>query len=255
MLGDLGRRLIKKRRLITETNIRRALPGQDYKKISRECYRHFGNNLLEFLLLPFHKTIFNKWLRFKNPEKFHKALENGKGAILLTAHFGNWEILSCLSRFELTIYGLYQKLKHGDSVIRMLREYTGAQLIEKQSALKEGIKALRNNNILGMVADQGQGRKAKFFNLETSFPEGPARIALQTGAAILPTFCIRRGNFLDIEILDEIIIPENLSKEETINKITAEFAKILEKMIKQEPAQYFWMHDLWRLFKNDKTDL
>lgn len=255
MLGDWGRHLIKKRRLITETNIKKALPELDYQKICRDCYRHFGNNLLEFLLLPFHKTIFNKWLRFKNPEKFHKALEGGKGVILLTAHFGNWEILSCLSRFELKIYGLYQRLKHGDSAIRMLREYTGVQLIEKKSALKEGIKALRNNGILGMVADQGQGKKTYFFDLETCFPEGPARIALQTGASILPTFCIRRGNFLDIEILDEIIIPENISKEEAIDKITNEFAKILEKMIKQEPAQYFWMHDLWRLFKNDKTDL
>lgn len=255
LVGNLAFLCIKKRRLLTIFNIQRALPEHNVLQISRNCYHHFGNNVIEFLLLPYHNSLFKKWLRFKNPEKFHQALQKNKGAILLTAHFGNWEFLSCLSRFDLKIYGLYQKLKHGDAIIYTLREKSGVILIEKQSALKEGIKALRQNNILGLVADQGKGCCVNFFQEMTNFPDGPARIALQTGAVILPAFCIRRGKFLDIEILDELTSPTDCSKEEGAKKITEAFAQVLENMIKQEPAQYFWMHDLWRTLKNEEAVL
>jgi KDO2-lipid IV(A) lauroyltransferase len=250
-IGDLSYFLLKKTRHVGLKNINTALPEQNAKKILRKSFQHFGLALLEVLMLPIAHKANKKWLIFRNMEIFQELKKEDKACILLTAHFGNWEYISCSTLLSLDIYGLYRLQKYGQKLVDTLRNSTGTKFIDSRSSARQCLKILKSGNVLGIVGDQSSEAEVPFFNRPTWFPLGPARLAIQTGVPIMLTISRRRGKYLEIECLGEIPLQQGDSKEETALKTTAFFAGLLEKEIRERPEQYLWMRDFWRFFQKN----
>jgi KDO2-lipid IV(A) lauroyltransferase len=255
LIGRIAFLAISKRAKICSTNIKLCLPDLDSQKTALKCFEHYGMYLIELFLLPHAKRRFSRWIRFSGEKHYKDFYNENQGVIMLTAHMGNWEMLGAVSRFGPTIYGIYQKLKHLDLFIHTLRSGIDTVLIEKKSALKSGIKALKSGHVLGHVGDQGKGVTVLFFNRPTEFPAGPARIAIKTKCPMLLSLCIRENKFLHIKISGELKIQNGDNEEEIIRATMQSYANWLEEQIRLNPEQYFWMHDIWKLHKKHSTHL
>ena len=251
-VGDIAFILMIRRRKITIRNMQLAFPDRDSRSLARQCFQHFGCSLLETFCLPFFKTTLKKWLRFEGMEVFQKLRKEGQGVILLTSHFGNWEVMSWCAQFDLEVSGLYQRLSFrlADQLFMQLRQVAGMKLIEKKSGIREKIyNVLDQGEIMGLVGDQGRGQSIQFFGRKTNFPLGPAETALIKNVPMIFTICVRRGKYLDMEVLEEIPLQKGEDDNQIVYNTTQTYIKRLERLISEYPEQYFWLHDIWKQFK------
>lgn len=251
-LGDMAFLVMRHRRNITIRNMQIAFPDANSVNLARSCFRHFGCSILEVFCLPYFGSTMQKWLRFKGMEIFQALRDEGQGVILLTSHFGNWEVMSWCTQFDIKVSGLYQKLSFSlaDQLFMDLRQVAGMQLIQKKSGIRELIyDVLDRKEIMGLVGDQGRGQTIEFFGKETNFPLGPAETALKKNVPLIFTVCIRRGNYLDMEVLEEIPLENGEDESQIIYNTTRTYIKSLERLVNKYPEQYFWLHDIWKQFK------
>ena len=251
-IGDLAFVIMIRRRKITIRNMQIAFPQKDSVKLARKCFQHYGCSLVEVFCLPFFKSTMRKWLRFEGMEIFQDLRKRNQGVILLTSHFGNWEVMSWCAQFDLQVSGLYQRLSFrlADQLFMQLRQVAGMKLIEKKSGIREKIyKVLDEGEIMGLVGDQGRGQVLDFFGRKTNFPLGPAETALIKEVPMIFTICVRRGKYLDMEVLEEIRLQEGEDPEQIVYNTTQVYIKRLEQLVSEYPEQYFWLHDIWKQFK------
>ncbi len=159
-------------------------------------YRNFAKYLREFLWLS--GLDQNRFFRLVTPlgvENLDCALSKRKGVILLSTHFGNWEwggLSLALSGYKVNFLVRAHKNKKTDRLFNHIREKKGVEVIPL-TKLKEGIKILKRNEILAILADENseQTMKAELFSHEVDIPSGPFRLARKTKAMITPAFIIR----------------------------------------------------------------
>ncbi len=220
----------------------------------KEIYRHFVYLWFEVLQAS----------RFDFPQKqarivlhdekvVNEALAKGKGALLLTAHIGNFEWIGDwmgASGYKFAAVAKRQKNPMVDNYIRKLRERFGTKIVYTRQAMKQGLSLLRKQWIFGLVADQYAGEKGvevSFLNLKTRFFAGPAIFHLRTGAPMFYVFGIRRSyarfdfHFVPVPALDL-----NEVSDDNIRKVTQLHASVLEKWLRAHPEQWFWSHKRWK---------
>ncbi|MFH0731370.1 MAG: ELM1/GtrOC1 family putative glycosyltransferase [Candidatus Omnitrophota bacterium] len=257
-LGAAGEYLNLKRRSIAYSNLKCAL-GHKYepyqlKKILKQTYVNIGQALVETLLLPkLNKKYAQKNFTYVGFENIDNALKKGKGVILLTAHFGNWELSNAALPFKGYCFKAIAREQKPFLINRLLnayRESHGCKIISKGMPLREIIKALKNNEVVGMLVDQDAGKTGVFvdlFNKPASWHRGVMEFGLSTGCVILPGFPIRQGPGKFKFIVNEpIIFPGAGSKEEKMKEGFRQFAARLEEMILKYPDQWLWQHKRWK---------
>lgn len=241
----------KRRRVITIDNVKLAFPNHlNPKTIARNCYKHFGNVFLELLLTPSIDKRFGKYLSWENEHLVLDKVKNKQGAIILTAHFGNWETLGTFTRFGYNVWPIYQEQSNqfADELLIDLRSTMGIHLVKKTDK-DTMINCLNNGEILGNVGDQGRAIPIPFFGHETKFPAGPVKLAIETNSAIIFGVGIRQGHNIVHRLIEEIPIIHGATKQETYLKTMTVYAHKLEKLVTKYPEQYFWLHDIWRRHK------
>ena len=252
-LGDLAFQLIKKRREITIANLEIAFPEREARPLARASFQHLGCVLIDTLCLPYLISTLRKWILYEGMEVFERCAQEQQGVLLLTAHFGSWEVIGLATKLlGLPMHGLYQRQTNPftDDWFYQLRANSGLKLIEKKSGLRARIKeVIVAGDLFGLVGDQGRGQRIEFFGKETDFPKWPATLALKHGTPIYFTVCIREGNFLKVKVLGEVSLLEGDTEEEIVFKTSKAYARLLEDLVRKYPEQYFWVHDMWRLFK------
>lgn len=210
--------------------------------------RHLGMTAAEYSRQgPYDRDWVLKNLRPQGLEYIDKALALGKGCIILTAHFGNWEMIAvALSRLGYDMHAV-ANIRHIPELTLMVdkkRLDAGIKLISLEGrAARNSLLTLKKNALLGLVADeyprQG-GLEVEFFGQKTLANRGPGALAKKTGASILPTFCTRqRDNSLKLEIFP----PLNICDE---GQITRDMMNIFEKRIRHYPYQWAWFGNRWR---------
>jgi len=260
-LGILLWKAVKKYRNIAIDNLKKAFPEKNKDEIillSRKVFVNLMYFFFEFIKI---KSIMKK----KNQDKFfeiegqdtlEKLLEQKKGVIAITSHFGNWEIEGALTvalGYKLDALYFQQSNFLADHFFNSIRTSLGLKLIYKKFAFRKTLKALQNNEIVAFLSDQdarNDGIFVRFFNRETSTVKGPIYFALKTDAPVVLASLIRLGykkyKFLIEEI--PIIKTDNFKKDLIIN--TQNWSKHLEKLIRQYPEQWFWVHRRWKTKKN-----
>ena len=188
-------------------------------------------------------------IEVKHIEVLHRLLRKGHGLITISGHLGNWELqgaaAAAIIKSTFTVAATKQSNPYIDRFITQRRNNLGMQVAGSKGARKLLLRALKNHEAIGLVADQNAGRDAvfvDFFGKLAATQPGPAQLALKYKAPIIVGAAIRTGPgkfrmlHQEVEILDD----------DTVESLTQRHVKILEGFIRQYPEQYFWMHRRWK---------
>jgi len=242
------------RRIIGYVNLRAAFCGSkapaELKKLNKKVYRSLVQVFFEILsLTKVNERYVDKYIDIVNPENMLNIASHPDGIILLTAHFGNWELsamVSALKGFAPIVLAREQSMKRLNELINRLRESKGLQVVRKGITTKYIVKALHEGKIIGMVGDQNAGKTGvfmEFFGRPASTAPGTARIAQKTGAFILPAFLARIKGPYHRLVLEK---PMKIEKGEDITPYLESYNRILEKYVRMYPDQWLWLHRRWK---------
>ena len=247
-LASIFYHYIPKRKKLAKNNIKIAFPNKSEKWIDntlRNTYKFFVFNFIQFLALP--KSMDNIKIKIVGKEIMDNALKKNKGVILISAHFGSWEVLGHwlgINGYKLHGVAHEQNNKGANEFFQYKRELSGIKHIYKKVGLDNLYKVLQGKNILGLVSDQDAKSKGvfiKFFNKLSSTAKGVGLFHLNTKAPMVYGLSMQTG-FQKYKIEFIQIKP----KEDTIESITQNYTNVLESYINKYPEQYFWFHNRWK---------
>ncbi len=255
-------KVVRYRRHVVLDNLKRvygdSLP-MDKKALLRNIYRNFAFLWMEYLQVNYGKREeMTRRCRFHNMELVDKALEEGKGLILVTGHMGNFEWFAyVMAMMGYSISGVAKRQSNPrvNELIYNTRREFGTNVIYTKSAMKEGQDVLQANEILGLVADQDakkRGIVVDFLGIPSSTAVGPAIFHLRSGAPILFCASVRR-DYADFDVYFEPPFEhvEGPVTEEKIRKITGLHVQALERWVRANPEQWFWTHRRWKTRPED----
>jgi len=228
---------------------------EEIKHMALETLENFGKSATEFLRLPRMKDeelLRRTHLSEDGLEILRQAYDKGKGVILLTAHFGNWEMMSARYNYEGFIVDAIARdpeLKKTADFMHQTREKRTLRKMYPNKNILPVMRALRQGRGIGILPDQHDmyGIVIDFLGRKARMAIGPAVLALKSGAAVVPTFSVRKpDDTFDLVIFNPIIAEPTGDNNADIQKLTQQFADIISDMIKKYPTQWLWFHDRWR---------
>ncbi len=257
-LGRFGYRVHRRYRSLTRANLRLAfgdeLPPERLEQVTSQCLQHMVMLFLEALRMT-HMTPqeLAEVAQIEGREHFEAALAAGKGALLFSGHFGNWEI------------GAVRLIYEGFPVIPLSRASSSPRVAKRITAIREKLdfpvipisegvrgilRALKSNCLVPIMPDRfarSEGVTVPFFGQPTHVWPTPAVIALRTGSPILPAHAIRQpdGRFL-VRIDPPVELSATGDRDFDIWRTTARTMATLEELIRAHPEQFTWPYELWR---------
>lgn len=250
--------LDRKHRLITQSNLKivfgSRLSSASIKKISKKCFIHFGQTMIDVMKFPhLSQEKKNKILVVEGEENLKKALLIGKGALLFSGHYGNWEIASFfLSKIgNLNVIARPLDNKFLEKELLKLRTSLGARVIYKKQAAKYILQSLRAREMVALLIDQNvlrhQAVFVDFFGKKAATTPSLAAFYLRTKSPLLPVFCYPlRSHKYHLKIYKPLEISLTGDYSQDVLKITQICTKIIENQIKNSPDYWFWFHKRWK---------
>lgn len=246
------------RRSVVEANLRLAYPDAPdawIRETARAAYRHLGREAAAILRLSrldpeevVRRTVTRGW------DEFNEALGEGKGVILATGHYGNWEIAAAaVAARGVPISAIVKRMGNRlvDARLEALRRRLGVETIEMHQAQRQVPRVLRRGGVVGIVADQDARRSGvfvPFFGRPASTHRGTALFALRLGA---PVFACTARRLPGRDTMYEVSgyrVPVRATGdlEADVERLTARLAEALETDVRAAPEQYFWFHRRWK---------
>jgi KDO2-lipid IV(A) lauroyltransferase len=231
-----------------------GLHPAEARRIIRGCYRQLGASFVELLRLPvIDRAYIERYVAIEGRAHFEEAVASGRPVILLTGHYGNWELSSITAALMGSpITALARAQDKFPRLYRLLvsfRESKGCRIIHKGGAMKRLIAALDARQLVGIVGDQAsrQGIFVDFFGRPALFATGPFKLAYAKEALVLPAFIRRvRGPYHRVLLDPPLRLPRTVPKEEAVRTGAERFAGVLARRIREEPGQWLWMHKRWK---------
>jgi KDO2-lipid IV(A) lauroyltransferase len=182
------------------------------------------------------------------------ARDQGRGVFLLSAHFGNWEMLSAAMALSgVPVNVLVKKIRNPsmDRFINEIRRGSGVNPIDKQNAAEDMLQRLQNNEAVGFVLDQHahatEGITVRFFGQEASTFKSLALLARRYKVPIVPIFMIREGLGLHRVVIEPaIVLCEGKNVTDSLVEDTQQCMDVLERFIRTYPDQWIWLHRRWK---------
>lgn len=265
-LGSAAARLFRKDRRRALDNLALAFPDMPEpvrSALAAATFKTLGRNFFEFLNLEgsSKETIGNLVERVTGGEHLDRAVAKRRGIIAITGHIGCFELLAgyfATRGYALNVVGRELWEKRLNERLLRIRESMGYRTIDRDSGGKEVIRALRDNQAVAVLIDQHtrvSGIHVPFFGRPAHTPVGVAKLAVATGAPILPmAIYMQRNGRHEIRILPEIELPEDKAgKEERVEELTARCSRAIEELVRYDPKQWVWFHDRWRPNGQEKT--
>ncbi len=249
----LGGYFIGIRKKVAKTQMKMVFPEKPSKEINKTLFRmyydmgrvaaetYFGDS----------KKLFQQ-AEIKGWENLEKAVEMGKGVILVTGHIGNWELAGryIASKFKLSVIFKKQRNRYFDEYTNKIREAENVVLIDKKNAFKSVLKMIKENYVVTILIDQNAGRDGiltDFLGHKASTFIGAAKIAIKVGCPIVPAFGIRKEDGTNSFFVEKMISPDNFNNDDrSIKELTEIISKKLEAYILKYPSQWFWVHKRWK---------
>ncbi len=259
--GWLAYHLDRRHVRIGMRNLEIAFPGRidaERRRILRASYMNLGRTAAEYIRLGgfFYRRLgrrvtYNRldiWTELKQKHP-------GKGWLILTAHFGNFELLPAghaLHGFQISLVHHTQRFLAGDALMTFIRERAGVQIIRKHKAAREMLRTLMRGDMIGIPFDQNAKRSeavwVPFFGELAATPSGFDRLAMIAGAPVVPAFIVRQpgGRSHVIEIYEEIEQQRSGDKNADAVENTARYQQAIEEMVRAHPEQWLWTHRRYR---------
>jgi KDO2-lipid IV(A) lauroyltransferase len=192
-----------------------------------------------------------------DPQRWRDALATAaeRGTLILTGHFGNFELLAYahgLLGHPITL--VHRSLRNPlvDRTVTAWRARAGTTSLAKKSAAKAALRALRAHRIVAIPADQNQTRRygvfVDLFGVAASTTPGPARLAMLSGAPVVPVFLLREGESdrHRIIILPEVELVRSGDREADVITNTQRCTAVTEDILRRYPEQWIWFHKRWK---------
>jgi KDO2-lipid IV(A) lauroyltransferase len=257
-LARLGYYVSFKHRLIVIHNLTRAFPEKsldEILKIAKASYASFALVVAEFSeILYMNRDNLSQWINIKGLDHYTEACRKGKGVLLFSAHFGNWEIgnaaLAITTKPFIFVYRILDSA-FMEKGITYVRASYGNISLDKENAMRPMIRSLKNGSTINLLIDQNvavyDGIFVNFFGRPACTTSGLALLAMHTGAPVLPVFTTRQpdGKYL-LEIGSEVPVVRSGNRDADVLENTQTFTKMIEDHIRKYPEQWFWMHQRWK---------
>jgi KDO2-lipid IV(A) lauroyltransferase len=258
-VGGVAYRTLGRLRSAGLTNLKLAFPEKteaERERILRAEYRNLGYQLAEFCLMPGYTAEgASTYIRYEGLENFVQARERGKGVLVLTGHLGAWE----LSSFYHSLMGrpmgmVIRRLDNPlvDGFVNRIRCLHGNRVIHKDDFARGLIASMRAGETVGILMDTNmtppQGVFVPFFGVQACAASGMARVALKTGAAVVPGFLLweEQEQKYVLHFGEELTVVNTGDAEADAVENTARFTAAIEGYIRRYPEQWLWMHRRWK---------
>jgi heptosyltransferase-2 len=251
-IGLCGYLILTKYRKLASVNLRIAFPEWTNKRVRKTGRRHFQTvtaNLLCSVVLTQKPEKAIAYIDISPLLAAAARIKSASSVIWVINHIGNWELFVLTPRWmEHPLWAvIYQKLSNAmlDKHLQRSRESSGVVTIDRTEGLHRGVTVLRNGGMLGILIDQHAGDKGlwtPFFGRLASTTPFPAVLAKKTGAALMPISIVTCGIARWRVEVDDFIPSRGVSTAE----ITARINLSLERQIRKDPSDWFWVHNRWK---------
>ncbi len=261
LAGLLGFHLDKRHVKIGLRNLEIAFPDltpQARLRILRGSYVNLGRSGAEYVRLGgfFYRRLVRK-VRYEGFEQWEECVRRtpGRGILVLTAHFGNFELLPAahaMNGYQISLVHHTQRFLPADALMTFIRERAGVEIIRKHAAARAVLRALRDGEMVGIPFDQNAKRSealfVPFFGELAATSSGLARLARMSGAAVVPVFIVRDPNHRThrIVIQGELDVQRTADVEADLLENTRRFVAAIERMVRTYPEQFLWTHRRYR---------
>ncbi|MEW6719653.1 MAG: lysophospholipid acyltransferase family protein [Thermodesulfobacteriota bacterium] len=259
----------RKHRRIARVNLRIAFPEMgdaEARRITRKCYQRMGTSCAEFIHIPkMDERYLREHFRIEGLEHLREAAERGNPPMVMTGHFGNWELLS-------HVYGavvapaafIVRPLRSPilDAIVTERRQCVGNTVIPQDASAKEVMKLLRRKVLVGILIDQNvnryRGILVEFFSKKAYTTFGIARLALAMRASVHPGFIFRDPSRKFHHLLrfgPPVPIDYGAPRDGEVERLTRRCNQELEKAIREAPVQWMWFQPRWKERHGEEPDI
>lgn len=251
--GKVLDKAVPRLRRIARSNLEMAYPSMDAaerERIADGVFASVGRVLVSMARFPtIDESNVSSWIRYEGLEYFEQAKRRGKGVLFATGHLGNWE-LSAFSHGLMTepMHVVVRRLDNPliERLVARLRSLSGNRVIEKRDFARGILRALSNNEAVGVLIDQNsapeEGVFVDFFDVPACAFTGFARIAARSGATVIPGFALwseHEGRYIL-----RFYKPIEMSGDAVSD--TRRLQHKLEEIIRHYPDQWLWIHRRWK---------
>lgn len=238
-------------------NIERAMPELSAAEIDRilaAMWDNLGRTAFEYAHLDkFGRPEERHRIELVGAEALHALAKAGHGAMLVSGHFGNWELMPLAMRLEGLDGGAVYRAANNPYVnawmVEMRRELIGPEQIAKgPKGARQLVKAVRDNRFIAMLIDQklSEGIEVTLFGLPAMTTPAPAGFAVRYGVAIVPAAIERTGGaHFRLTVYPRLDVETHAEPTDEIVRVTQVLNDFLEARIREKPENWFWLHNRW----------
>jgi len=251
--------LLPKLRKTAEFNLALAFPdwtGSQRRAVMKAMARNLGWMAAEFARMPaYTRANVEDVVVLDGHENFLEGRKCGKGVLYLTGHIGAWELSSYAhALYGFPLYYMARPLdnKPLDALVNRYRGLSGNKPVYKNEAARLMLRVLKQAGTVGILADQNtmpdEGVFVDFFGVKACTTTGIARVALHTGAAVVPGYAVWDDNLKKYRLRFEpaVKLVRTGDNERDILENTQRFATVIEGIIRKYPEQWIWVHARWK---------
>jgi KDO2-lipid IV(A) lauroyltransferase len=253
-------RIDRRHRQVADDNLRHAFPGRftdaERDHLVHGVFRHFCQLLVDIVHTPrkLHPANWRRHVDVTGARPLISRLLSGRPLLLVTGHFGNWEIGGyVMGLLGFRSYAIARPLDNPylDEFLRRFRERTGQGILAKHGDFDRMNAILANNGVLATLGDQDAGQRGlfvEFFGRPASTHKAVALLALEHRVPMLVIGVRKIGEPLRYRIVvEEQILPEEYDgRPDAVKAMTQRFTAALERVVRAAPEQYFWLHRRWK---------
>jgi len=258
-LGRTWGRLDRRHLRIAEDNLARAFPDWDgarRRAVALGVYGHFGTVLLDILWMAGRdREEILRQVDVTGAEHVEAARAAGRGALLITAHAGNWELHGLAHGWLFGPIGVVARPLDNPALDARLcdfRRRPGNTVIYKQRALPQVLRLLRENRGVALLIDQnvqpGDGVFVDFFGRKAATTTVAAALALKTGCALIPTHTElgEDGRYRLVYEPPVALPPPAGDRAAEVRRLTQQLTTVIEGWVRRRPEQWLWLHRRWK---------
>lgn len=228
-----------------------SLTEEQRRVVTKEVFQNLAITCLEFVRLARSKKDLSEIVVCENPEVLEEVKKQGQGAVLLSGHQANWEVCFFIALQSMNGIAVGRPIKNRRLYqwIVSIREMVGGEIIIPGQAISRGIRALRQGDFIGLVADQGLPESPysyPFFGTRAWTSSAPALLAYRTNSPLVVVMTRRIGDKYHVHYSNPIYPNMDRSIKEEVPRMMDEAMVIFEDDIAQAPGQWLWLHNRWK---------
>ncbi|MBI4358814.1 MAG: mitochondrial fission ELM1 family protein [Candidatus Omnitrophica bacterium] len=247
-----------RRRQLAYANLKAAFGGRysarERKGIVQSVFQNLAQNVVETLRFPkMNKPYLERYIEVEHRERYEELIRGNHGTVLITPHFGNWELSQVLSALVgKPLYVLAREQKHSrlDNFLNELRSVHGSISIRRGGGVRNLIRELQKGGTVGVLGDLSGGRSGtvvRFFGRKTTAPSGIFQIARKTRSVILPCFMVRlEAGRHRVFVEQPLAMGDPINKTLRLQEDIQNYYHLLENWITDHPDQWFWVYKRWK---------